>query len=287
MPCRARGPALHNGFRPVHKEPVRNASEAPVGIQEGLEPRQDGPVGREQACEVGLIAAITPVVMAGTDPPQRERRDELMQRRGIAAHGDPVGRERAPALLERLTHHLIVAGIVERNHGLDPGIAEILELFVIGAVHVGLIRTQACRTPPRTEDPSGLLPLRSLESRFADEGIHRRAGLKAFDDERLPTGSHPQQDIAPGPPPKRRIAPSGTSVGHNPVGIPDKSLPATESRWPLAPVSALSKSDSAYPISISAPLSATEPERGITRMQHPVIKQQLPPASAPPRRSGR
>ena len=55
--------------------------------------------------------------------------------------------------LDGVAHQARIAGHVERNQRLDARVAGVLELLVIGAVHVGFVGAQAGGAPAGFQDP--------------------------------------------------------------------------------------------------------------------------------------
>ena len=77
---------------PICKEPVWHVIEASVRFKPLLEPCEDIAVGRKQRFQIRFIAAVAPVIMAHTNPPEGEGGDELVAVCRIAAHRQAVGR---------------------------------------------------------------------------------------------------------------------------------------------------------------------------------------------------
>src|SRR5713101_3595238 len=124
----------------------------------------------------------------------------------------------------REAHEAAVAGRVQRDEGLDPRIAYVLELLVVGAVHVRLMRAQPCRPPTHVEDRVQLGPA-GLEARPALEGIAGRGGGEVLDGERRVRGLHLELDVAVRPPPQGAEAPSRAAVGDEHVAHSPHLLP--------------------------------------------------------------
>lgn len=121
------------------------------------------PVCRQKRFQVFLLAPVAPIVVSHAYPIERERRDELVNARRVAAHRDAVRYDRLAALFDGIARHVPVARIVERNERLNPRVAEILQLFVVGTVHVGLVRAQARRPPADVEHAVQLRMSRCVE----------------------------------------------------------------------------------------------------------------------------
>ena len=148
---------------PVAEKPVRHECEREILFQKAFVPRQHSPVCRQKRFQVFLLAPVVPIVVSHAYPIERERRDELVNARRVAAHRDAVRHDRLAALFDGIARHVPVARIVERNERLNPRVAEILQLFVVGTVHVGLVRAQACRPPADVEHAVQLRMSRCVE----------------------------------------------------------------------------------------------------------------------------
>ena len=83
---------------------------------------------------------------------QRECGDVLRERTGVAAAGYAF---RDAGLVEReegLPAEAVVAGDGVRDKGLDTRVADVLELLVVGRIHVGLVGVEARRAPADLPD---------------------------------------------------------------------------------------------------------------------------------------
>ena len=65
----------------------------------------------------------------------------------VAAEGDPLGAARAVEVVDGLAREPVVAGHRVGDEGLDARVADVLELLVVGAVHVRLVGARARRAP--------------------------------------------------------------------------------------------------------------------------------------------
>ena len=142
----------------------------------------------------------------------------------IAAHGQPIGHHRLAPLLERVPHHKRVAGIIERYHRLDPGIAKILQLLIIGTIHIGLVSAKASRPPTDLQHPLQLLMPGRREGGLIAERISREMAIEVINRQRLLLRIDPQLHVTPRTPPQRGEATAVAPVGQDPVGITDKGL---------------------------------------------------------------
>ena len=111
------------------------------------EPVEHRPRAGELAPHERRVVAPRPVVVDHAHPQQRERRDELLRRARVAAVGDPLGAPRALEGLDRLAREAVVAGHGVGDERLDARVAHVLQLLVVGAVHVGLVRAGAGGAP--------------------------------------------------------------------------------------------------------------------------------------------
>ena len=100
--------------------------------------------GSESRTSCG-IGAVHPVVVEHADPEQRKGGDGLRQRTGIAAARDAVGDARVVEGLECLAAEPVVAGHGVGDERLDARVADVLELLVVGRVHVGFMGVERGR----------------------------------------------------------------------------------------------------------------------------------------------
>ena len=77
--------------------------------------------------------------MDHADPEQGEGGNVLRQGTGIAAAGDSLGNARLVECLNGLAGKAVVAGHGIGNERLDAGVAYVLELLVVGRIHVGFV----------------------------------------------------------------------------------------------------------------------------------------------------
>ena len=147
---------------PVCEIPCRDVVQQIVRAEELAEPRNDAAHGRQQGLKIGLVPTVHPPVMAGVQPEKGVGSDILRKVGGVAAHRQAVGSHRLASLLQQIAYHASVAGVVHRNQSLDAGIAEVLQLFVIGAVHIGLVGAETGGAPA---DVQHLLQRRVFRSR--------------------------------------------------------------------------------------------------------------------------
>ena len=136
---------------PVAEKPVRDVVERSVGPQILFIPAHDTSDRGQQRAHIGFVPSVHPVVVDNAFPCQAETADVLWQRGGVAAGRDAVGLHGPSAHLDGLFGERDVAGVVEGDHGLDACVTEILQLLIIGTVHVGFVGTQACRAPAHFE----------------------------------------------------------------------------------------------------------------------------------------
>ena len=142
----AQSTKLHHGMGP----------RRPVSSTLALVPAEHAAHAGQEGADVGGIVPVHPVVVHHRDPEQREGRDVLAQVRRVAAGGDALRDARDVEVRDGLAHQPVVARHVERDQGLDAGVADVLELLVVGRVEVGLPGAQARHPPvhlPHVLDP--------------------------------------------------------------------------------------------------------------------------------------
>ena len=102
--------------------------------------------------------------------------DDLRDAAGVTTLHEPFGGNGVPKGGDGLAHQAVVTRRVEGDQGLDAGIADVLQLFVIGAVDVGFQRAQFGRFPGHVVDivKVGVLGGEGAEATAADEGITGR-----------------------------------------------------------------------------------------------------------------
>ena len=198
--------------------------EQAVGLLVAGEPAEDGARAGER-CAHGLgIGAIHPVVVEHADVEQREGGDGLRQGTGIAAARDAFGDARVVEGRERLAGETVVAGDGVGDEGLDAGVADVLELLVVGRVHVGLMGVEPGGAPGDLPD-FGEVGGEGIggwtgggEGGALLKGIGGEVGGEGFEGERLVGGGDVDIEIAPGAPPERREGAMGAAVGKEAVG---------------------------------------------------------------------
>lgn len=118
-----------------------------VGPQVFLVAAYDVTSGGQVLTEPLMSVAHHPVVVEHTYPTERIGGYHLWRGRRVTALCQPVGGHRHASLLDGVPGQECVAGVVQGEHGLNPGVAKILKLFVIGAVHIGFVGTEAGGAP--------------------------------------------------------------------------------------------------------------------------------------------
>ena len=161
---------------------------------------------RDQVQDKVRVSPVHQVIVQGIDITQRVWLDILRNGRGIAALGDAVRVAGNIREMEEVLHQTVVRRVVQGNEGLDPRVAEVLELLVVRAVHIGFPCAQAGGTPA---DFQHLLQFRvpgiQLGGQF--KGIAGESTGQAAHRQRLIGRLHQQPDIA-----ERAPAESGPRV---------------------------------------------------------------------------
>src|SRR5260370_38009508 len=145
-------------------------------------------------------------MMKHADVGERERRKGLEMIGGIAAESDAVGNARIVERIDRLFREPVISRDRVRNQRLYARVPNVLQLFPIGSVHVGLMSVEACRPPAN-------LPDGGQQRIIGDEA---RALLKRKRGERRSQAKKPQRlivrfnvelKISPGSPNQRSESP--------------------------------------------------------------------------------
>ncbi len=92
--------------------------------------------------------------------PQRVGGDNLALDVRIPAQRISIRLPRLVPEIERIFGLPLIPAVVIGDHDLDPGIADVLQPFVIRTVHVGVHRTQPGGSPADVHDPVKLLNVR-------------------------------------------------------------------------------------------------------------------------------
>ena len=119
--------------------------------------------------------------------------------------------------LDGLAGEAVVAGDGVGDEGLDAGVAYILELLVVGRVHVGFMGVEAGGAPADLPD---FVEFRvgGVEGGELLKGIGGEVGGEGFQRERLVAGVDVEVEIAPGAPPERLEGAMLAAVGEEAVG---------------------------------------------------------------------
>ena len=125
--------------------------------------------------------------------------------------------------LDGLAREPVVAGNRVGDEGLDPGVADVLELLVVRAVHVRLVSAEAGGAPSRFPDLRERRVAR-VEASLLRERVAGGEGLETVDDERLVRRLHVDLQEPPGPPPERLEDAASSPVGQDEVGEADEAL---------------------------------------------------------------
>ena len=147
------------------------------------------------------IAEIGVIIVDHQNPVEREERNVLRYVAWIARQGEPLRGDGAVKLEQSLTPEASVAGDGVGDQRLNPGVADVLELFIIGAVLVMFMRTAAGGVPGNFEEFFQLRNSMLTERGSADERIMKIFG-REFKDARF-VQIEKKFDIAPRTVPER------------------------------------------------------------------------------------
>ncbi len=148
------------------------------------------------------VGPVHPVVVQHADPEQGKGGDVLRQGAGIAAAGDAFGNARLVEGLEGLAGEPVVAGHGVGDQRLDAGVADVLELLVVGRVHVGFVGVEAGGAP--TDLPDFVeVGSAGLEFGALLEGIGGELRRERFQVKGSVAGGDVEVEVAPGAPPER------------------------------------------------------------------------------------
>ena len=129
----------------------------------------------------------------------------------------PSGDARLVEGLDGLAGEAVVAGDGVGDEGLDAGVADVLELLVVGRVHVGFVGVEAGGAPTDLPDLVEV-GVGGVEGGALLEGIGGEVGGEGFEGERLVGGFDVEVEIAPGAPPERLEGAMLAAVGQEAVG---------------------------------------------------------------------
>ena len=226
--------ALREVVAPVEEVPPGQAAEEVVRPQPLREPVEDGARARELPAHEGGVVPPRPVVVDHPHPQEGERRDELLRGARVAAEGDPLGAPRAVEVVDGLPREPVVPGHRVGDEGLDPGVADVLELLVVGAVHVRLVGARARRPPPHLPEAAERRVAR-VEAGALLERVGGEVHGEAVEGERLVFRLDVDLHVAPGAPPERVERAPGTAVGEDLVLVPGEALALERVAVPLLP----------------------------------------------------
>ena len=209
--------------RPVHVVPPRQAAERPVRLLMRRKEGEHGPHAGQHLTDEDRVVLVHPVVVQHPDPPQRERRNVLLEAGRRAAVSGALGGPRRVELLDGVAHEAAVPGHVERHQRLDARVARVLKLLVVRAIHVGLVRAEPRGAPAHVEDPLELLRA-GVEARLAHERIAGRDAAQVRDGERVGLRLDHQPQVAVGAPPQRPEDAPGAAIGDEDILVAVKLL---------------------------------------------------------------
>jgi len=169
---------------PVGEVPARKTAYAAVIERIAAEIFEDLLGTRDEVeDEIGVVS-VHHIVMQGIDVMQGVRGDILGKLRRGAAHGDTFRVAAHVGLAQIVADQTVVSCVEQGDQSLDAGVAEILELLVIGAVGICLYGAEPGR-PPAYLHHLLQLPVIGVQRRFqlereADEGAAQVIDLQGF-----------------------------------------------------------------------------------------------------------
>ena len=205
------------GENPVDEAPPGQFAEQAVGMLVFGEPGEDVARAGQGVADDLRVGAVHPVVVKHADPEQRERGDVLREGTGIAAARDAFGDAGLVEGLRGLAAEAVVAGDGVGDERLDARVADVLELLVVGRVHVGFVGIEARGAPADFPDLVEI-GCAGLELGALLEGVGGEVGLQRFERERFGAGGDVEVEIAPGAPPEGHEDAVLAAVGEEAVG---------------------------------------------------------------------
>jgi hypothetical protein len=124
----------------------------------------------------------------------------------------PSGMRECVEGLDGLAGEAVVAGDGVGDERLDARVADVLELLVVGRVHVGFMGVVAGGAPTDLPD-FGEVGVGGVEGGALFKGIGGELGGEGFEGERVVAGSDVEVEIAPGAPPERLEGAVRAAVG--------------------------------------------------------------------------
>ncbi len=208
------------GRDPVDEAPPGQLFEQAVRAFVLAEPVQDGAGSIDRSSDRLRVGPVHPVVVQHADPEQRKGGDVLRQGTGIAAAGDALGNARIVEGREGLAGEPVVAGHAVGDQRLDAGVADVLELLVVGRVHVGFMGVEAGGAPADLPD---LVEVGSAGLEFGAllKGIGGELGSERVQVKGIGAGGDVQVEVAPGSPPQRLEGAVVAAVGQEAVVEPE------------------------------------------------------------------
>ena len=129
----------------------------------------------------------------------------------------PSGMRESSKAVNGLAAEAVVAGNGVGDQGLDARVADVLELLVVGRVHVGFMGVEAGGAPADLPDLVEV-GIGGFEFGAFFEGIGGEVGFEGFEGERFGAGGDVEIEIAPGAPPERLEDAVRAAVGEEAVG---------------------------------------------------------------------
>ena len=144
----------------------------------------------------------------------------------------PSGMRESSKAVDGLAAEAVVAGNGVGDEGLDARVADVLELLVVGRVHVGFMGVEAGGAPTDLPDLVEV-GVAGFEFGALLEGVGGEVGREGFEGEWVGAGGDVEIEIAPGAPPEglktRWSPPSGRKLSVRPRALRS----STASRSPL------------------------------------------------------
>ena len=124
---------------------------------------------------------------------------------------------------QAITGQSVIPGIIIRHQHLYPGVANILQLFIVRAIHVCFMRTKPGSTPA---DVKYLINFRIMKFEFGvlHKGITREGAIDIFNHQWLSFRFYLEPYVSICSPPEGRVFLVGGSIGDYTVCFANKSL---------------------------------------------------------------
>ena len=188
----------------------------------GGKPVDDSTSVRQCLLDEGQVVHVHPVVVNHAYPKQRERWNELRQRRRIAALRKALGNARVVDVGNGLPREAAVASHGIGDECLNARVADVLHLLPVRGIHVGLVRAEAGGAPsglPQCTEVGDV----TVDGGASVEGVSRKPRGQRVEPERRIFRGDVELQIAPGAPPKgleaARVSAAGDEIVSDAVDV--------------------------------------------------------------------